>query len=60
MMMADERWMRQALELATASLELGEVPVGCVFIDANDNVVAKGRNRPNETHNVLRALLLSY
>ena len=40
-----ERYMRLALELAKEAAENGEVPVGCVIVDADGNVIGKGRNR---------------
>ncbi len=38
---------------ARSALELDEVPVGCVFVRGG-RVVAKGRNRVNETKNPTR------
>ena len=40
-----ERYMRLALELAKEAAENGEVPVGCVIVDRDGNVIGKGRNR---------------
>ena len=40
-----ERYMRQALELAKEAAENGEVPVGCVIVNAGGEVIGKGRNR---------------
>ena len=37
--------MRQALELAKEAAENGEVPVGCVIVNAGGEVIGKGRNR---------------
>jgi tRNA(adenine34) deaminase len=36
--------MRLALEEAEAAAALGEVPVGCVVVDAHGRVLGKGRN----------------
>ncbi len=38
-------WMRLALEEAQAALATGDVPVGCVVVDAAGDVVGRGRNR---------------
>ncbi len=40
----DESWMRVALEEADAAAALGEVPVGCVVVDAHGRELARGRN----------------
>ena len=45
-----EHYMRLALELAQEAAEAGEVPVGCVIVDAQGNVIGTGRNRREETH----------
>jgi tRNA(adenine34) deaminase len=42
---ADEQWMRRALELARHAENLGEVPVGAVLV-GRDGLVAEGRNAP--------------
>lgn len=39
------KWMMQALELAQAAGEAGEVPVGAVIVDAAGNAIAQGQNR---------------
>jgi tRNA(adenine34) deaminase len=41
----DELWMREALELARAAGEAGEVPVGAVVVRAGE-VVGRGSNSP--------------
>ncbi|XP_012272024.1 tRNA-specific adenosine deaminase 2 [Orussus abietinus] len=46
-------WMDVALEKAVASLKLGEVPVGCLFV-FNDEIIATGNNTVNETRNATR------
>lgn len=40
-----ERPMELALQLAREALNEGEVPVGCVIIDREGNLVGTGRNR---------------
>ena len=47
-----ERYMRRALELAAAAADEGEVPVGCVIVDAQGNVLGEGRNRREATRAV--------
>jgi tRNA(adenine34) deaminase len=43
--MADhESWMRVALEEADAAAASGEVPVGCVVVDAHGRELGRGRN----------------
>jgi tRNA(adenine34) deaminase len=37
--------MNRALELAAAAGKAGEIPVGAIIIDANDNLLATGENR---------------
>jgi tRNA(adenine34) deaminase len=48
-----EAYMRQALELAKEAAVRGEVPVGCVIVDAGGTVVGQGRNRREETRSAL-------
>lgn len=40
----DERWMRQALELAAQAAEAGEIPVGAIVV-CEDQVIAASANR---------------
>ncbi len=40
-----ERWMQQALLEADAAATAGDVPVGCVIVDANGKELSRGRNR---------------
>ena len=47
-MMTHENWMRHALTLAEEAALAGEVPVGCVIVDADGNMVGRGRNRREE------------
>lgn len=39
------QWMSQAIALAQAAGDAGEVPVGAVIVDANNNLVATAENR---------------
>jgi len=50
--------MRQAILLGEEAYEAGEVPIGCVLVDQEGNVVGSGRNRTNETHNVISLICL--
>ncbi|HVH48008.1 MAG TPA: tRNA adenosine(34) deaminase TadA [Labilithrix sp.] len=42
--MTDEEWMQEALAFADRAASLGEVPVGCVLVDAEGKRVAAGHN----------------
>jgi tRNA(adenine34) deaminase len=42
---ADESYMRRALELARRAEQEGEVPIGCVVV-LKDDIVGEGWNRP--------------
>ncbi len=44
-----ERDMIEALRLAREAFDAGEVPVGCVVIDKDGNVIGRGRNRREES-----------
>ncbi len=46
----DVRWMRHALKLAQRAQDLGEVPVGAVLVNAQNELVAEGWNQPIATH----------
>lgn len=48
----DERFMRQALELARQAAEEGEVPVGAVVV-RGEEVISYGRNRRESGKNAL-------
>ncbi|XP_071538535.1 tRNA-specific adenosine deaminase 2 [Panulirus ornatus] len=50
---AEDQWMLEAFHQAREALASGEVPVGCVFV-YNSEIVARGRNAVNETHNATR------
>ncbi|PJF18955.1 hypothetical protein PSACC_01228 [Paramicrosporidium saccamoebae] len=39
---------------AKEALAVNEVPIGCVIVDPTGKIVAKGRNRTNETRNATR------
>ncbi len=43
--LAHRKWMMQALELAQAAGEAGEVPVGAVIVDVAGKLIAQGQNR---------------
>ena len=47
--MADEEFMRQALDLAREAERAGEVPVGAV-VALNGEVIGRGRNAPVESN----------
>jgi tRNA(adenine34) deaminase len=40
----DEAWMREALVEADDAASKGEVPVGCVLVDADGKIIARGHN----------------
>ena len=48
--MTKEGWMREALAEARLALAAGDVPVGCVIVDAAGEIIAQGRNRRGATH----------
>jgi tRNA(adenine34) deaminase len=43
---SDLLWMQRALELAQNAAQQGEVPVGALLVDGQNNLVAEGWNRP--------------
>ena len=47
-----EKFMRQALELAKEAAAAGEVPVGCVIV-RDGIVLGRGRNRREEKQSAL-------
>lgn len=47
--MERELYMRRALILAEEAAAAGEVPVGCVIVDAAGRIIGEGRNRREET-----------
>jgi tRNA-specific adenosine deaminase 2 len=48
-----KRFMEAALVAAKEALNVGEVPVGCVFVKEGE-IIASGRNRTNESANATR------
>ncbi|MGO1266678.1 MAG: tRNA adenosine(34) deaminase TadA [Microbacterium gubbeenense] len=48
--MTDIELMRRALALAEEAAKAGEVPVGAVVTDPSGQVIGRGRNRREETH----------
>lgn len=46
--------MNKSLNLAKEALDAGEVPVGCLLVDNDGNILASGRNTVNETKNATR------
>ena len=49
--MADEHYMRMAIQEAEAALERGEVPIGAVIV-SNDRIIGKGHNLVETLHDV--------
>ena len=49
-MLLDEEYMLRALELAKTAYSMGEIPVGAIVVDGNDQIVGEGYNR-RETDN---------
>lgn len=45
-----EDYMDLALELARKAYDAGEIPVGCVITDASGEVIGRGYNTREETH----------
>ena len=43
-----ESYMQQALSLAREAAAAGEVPVGCVIVGADGQILGRGRNRRQE------------
>src|SRR5687768_11922383 len=41
----DPQWMEEALRLASAAGELGEIPIGAVVVDADGRIIGRGSNR---------------
>ena len=44
-----EKYMEMALELAQEAAEAGDVPVGCLIVDGEGNIIGRGRNRRVES-----------
>ena len=49
-----EEYMSLALELAREAFDEGEIPVGCVIADKQGNIIGRGRNRREESHDATR------
>ena len=45
-----EEYMECALALAFRAAEEGEIPVGCIIADADGNIIGRGRNKREESH----------
>ena len=45
-----EEYMSAALALAREAFDEGEIPVGCVIADAQGNIIGRGRNKREESH----------
>ena len=52
--MEREDYMRLALEEARLALDTGDVPVGCVVVNAAGDVIGRGRNRRQERQSAVR------
>lgn len=52
--MSHEEYMREALALAKECLDTGDVPVGCVVVDGNGDIIGRGRNRREELSSATR------
>ncbi len=52
--MEREDYMRLALAEAEKAVSGGDVPVGCVVVDAAGNIIGRGRNRREERHSAVR------
>ena len=51
--MDHEKYMREALALAAEAYAAGEIPVGCVIVDGEGEIIGRGRNRREETRSIL-------
>ena len=45
-----EFFMEKALELAKHAQSFGEVPIGALIVDENDNIICEGYNQPIKNH----------
>lgn len=45
-----EEYMSAALTLAREAFDEDEIPVGCVITDAKGNIIGRGRNKREESH----------
>ncbi len=48
--MTHEDYMREALELARACVPDGDIPVGCVVVSPDGQIIGRGRNRREADH----------
>ncbi len=51
--MDHEKHMKSALEQAKKAMDEGEVPVGCVIVDGNGEIIGRGYNRREKERNAL-------
>ena len=51
--MEHEDYMKTALELAQRAMREGEVPVGCVIVDEDGDIIGRGRNRREKKRSAL-------
>ncbi|CAK8692278.1 unnamed protein product [Clavelina lepadiformis] len=49
-----EKWMEKCFEYAEDALQQGEVPVGCIIVYKNEEIIGKGKNQVNKTKNATR------
>lgn len=47
----DEYFMKEALSEAKSALLEGEIPVGCIFVGKNNNILCRGHNTTNRSRN---------
>ena len=57
---SDEHYMRLAIKQAELALDSGEIPVGCVFVNKDGDIVAEGHNKTNESRNVSPVIVTEY
>jgi len=53
-MQSDEKYMRIALHIAKKALDLGEVPVGCLIVNGEGQVLSHGANQVNACRDATR------
>ncbi|MFB0919495.1 MAG: nucleoside deaminase [Oscillospiraceae bacterium] len=51
--MEHEKYMRLALELALEAFRAGEIPVGCVIVNENGEIIGRGANTRERTRSAL-------
>ena len=51
--MDHKKYMREALSLARSAADQGEIPVGCVIVDKNGEIIGRGQNTREQNHNAL-------